>query len=306
MEAKPDFNEHMILVDAEAPDKWALLDRMVDMLLHGPSLGVEGAPAREDIAKAVIARENDKATGLAEGFAMPHARIPGLSRAVLAVALMKTPVDFGAMDGKPADVVALLVVPEDNPQLAIKVMSQFARILADPLEREVLHSLQEPRVVAGFISKRVLGMEGPVTARDIMRKPYADIHPDTPLREVTRTMLQFRLEAIAVVDQDTTLLGEITCEHLFQVGMPDFFSQLKSIAFISEFDPFEKYYEGEGSTLARDVMSQDYAAVPETATLLEIVFELSVKRHWKVHVVRDGKRVGAIDRILVLDRVINI
>ena len=33
---------------------------------------------------------------------------------------------------------------------------------------------------------------------------------------------------------------------------------------------------------------------------------MAVRGHSKVHVVRDGKRIGAIDRMLVLDRVINI
>jgi CBS domain-containing protein len=53
-------------------------------------------------------------------------------------------------------------------------------------------------------------------------------------------------------------------------------------------------------------MRTDYAALPESATLLEIVFELAIRRHVKVYVVRDGKRIGIIDRSQVLDRVINI
>ena len=157
-----------------------------------------------------------------------------------------------------------------------------------------------------LVSKRVLGRNGAVLARDIMRKPLANVHPDTPLREVTRIMMTYRLDAIAVVAEDETMLGEISCEHLFKRGMPEFFSQLRSVSFIRAFDPFEKYFEGEGHTLARDVMMQDYAAVDVDATLMEVVFALAVQRHTKVHVLDNGKRIGAIDRIQVLDRVINI
>ncbi|HQL95728.1 MAG TPA: CBS domain-containing protein, partial [Candidatus Hydrogenedentes bacterium] len=130
--------------------------------------------------------------------------------------------------------------------------------------------------------------------------------PETPLKEVTRIMNQHMLESVSVTDADGTLLGQITCDQLFKLGMPDFFTQLKSVSFIREFDPFEKYFQKETGALARDVMTADMATLPEEATLLEVVFELAVRRHPKIYVVRAGKRVGVIDRSLVLDRVINI
>ena len=306
MDVVPDFNEHMVLLGVEAEDKWALLERMVDALSRAPTLLLPGAPSRDAVLRAVADRERDKATGLGNGFAFPHARIAGLTNPILAVATLQTPLDFEALDGQPAMVVALLVVPQEHPQVALKIMSQFAQLVSDPLEYEVLRSLHDPRLFAAFVGRKVLGASGPITARDIMRAPHADVHPGTPLREVTRIMMQYRLDALAVVEEDRTLVGEITTEKIFQLGLPDFFGQLKSVSFISAFDPFEKYFEGEGSMLARDVMTTGYAAVPETATLLEIVFELAVKRRAKVHVVRDGKRIGVIDRALVLDRVINI
>lgn len=46
-------------------------------------------------------------------------------------------------------------------------------------------------------------------------------------------------------------------------------------------------------------MSSHYAALPEDATLLEVVFELSVRKHSKVYVLRDGILVGIIDRSTV-------
>jgi mannitol/fructose-specific phosphotransferase system IIA component (Ntr-type)/predicted transcriptional regulator len=306
MDTVPDFNEHMVLIGVESPDKWALLERLVQLIERAPTMLLPGAPSRDVVLSGVLERERDKATGLAHGFAFPHARIVGLSHPIMAVATLHTPLDFEAMDGQPVEVVAMLVVPDEHPQVALKIMSQFARLVSDPLEYEVLRSLHEPRLFAAFVARQVLGAAGPITARDIMRVPYADVHPETPLREVTRIMMQFRLDAVAVVEEDRTLVGEISSERVFRLGLPDFFGQLKSVSFISAFDPFEKYFEGEGSLLARDVMTQDYAAIPETATLLEIVFELAVKRRAKVHVVRDGKRIGVIDRALVLDRVINL
>ena len=300
------IDENLVLLDVEASDKWALITQMVTALVQSPALKAHPELTHAIVQEAVNERERERPTGLGNGFAFPHARIPNFKGLALCLAMPSNPVDFDAMDGKPAEVICLMVVPDDQPQLALQVMSQFARLVSDPVEREILYSLRDSSILSAFVSKRVLGTDTIVTARDIMRQPLAAIHPDTPLRTVTRVMHQHMLDSIGVVEDDGTLVGQITCEHLFKLGMPDFFSQLKSIAFIRQFDPFEKYFEGEGNALARDVMAQDYATVTEDATLLEIVFELAVHHHSKVYVVRDKKRVGVIDRILVLDRVINI
>ena len=306
MAPKPFFNGDFVLVDQEAPDKWALIERMIDQLMKNPDIQEQTGITREVLHQAVTEREEDRATGLADGFAFPHGRIPGFKGIGLCMAFLKTPLDFGAMDGKPATMVCMMVVPEEHPQEALKVMAQFARMVSDPADLEVLTKVTNPESMSHFLSKRLFGKETIVTARDLMRTPRVTIYPDTPIREVTRAMHQHILDAVSVTDKEGRIVGEITCEQLFQVGMPDFFRQLKSISFIREFDPFEKYYESERETLASDVMSTDYATVEEDATLLEIVFELAVKSHSKVHVVRDGKRIGVIDRILVLDKVINI
>jgi nitrogen PTS system EIIA component len=306
MDIPPYFDKGQVLLGSEASDKWALISSMIEALALSESLQRHSPISKEDLLKAVVDREEDRPTGLGNGFAFPHGRIKGFTGVGLCVAIPAAPIDFNAPDGKPAEIVVLMVVPENQPQVALKYMAQFARLISDPVEREVMLSLRDPEPMTGYITKRVLQTDTLIAARDIMRRPKISIHPDTPLREVTKRMHQHMLDTVAVVEEDQTLVGEITCELLFQLGMPHFFSQLKSVSFIDEFDPFVKYFEGEGGSLARDVMSTDFATVSEDATLLEIVFELSVKRRNKVHVVRNGKRVGVIDRILVLDRVINI
>ena len=300
------FDERLVLLNVPAENKWELIEHMLDAMMEHPALADQPHLTRQMLIDAVHAREREQATGLGGGFAFPHARIPKFNGLVVCVALPEKPVDFHAADGEPARIVCLMVVPEEQPQIALRTMAMFARLMSDRVGREIVLSVKDPHALCGFITERVLGKDESVTAHDIMRAPLASIHPDTPLKQVTRTMLEHTLDAVSVVEEDGTLVGEITSEALFKVGMPDFFSQLKSISFIREFDPFEAYFEWESKALAKDVMRHDFCALPEDATLLEIVFELAVKRKAKVYVLRDGKRIGVIDRILVLDKVINI
>jgi len=224
----------------------------------------------------------------------------------VALALLDVPVDFEALDGRPVSIVLLIVVPEDQPQIALQLMSQFARLFSSQEERSELLSLDTATDLCAFITEHVVEKDVALKARDIMRAPTDMVAPDTPLKEVTKLMNTRRLDTVAVCEGDGTLVGEITCDNLFKRGMPHFFTQLKSIAFISEFDPFEKYFADESHALASDVMSCDFSAMTANATLLEIVFELAVHQRPQVYIVHEGKYVGVIDRILVLERVIDM
>lgn len=300
------FNRDTVLFELDAREKWEVIERMLDALTaHGFCRG-NTAHGREVLLAAVREREAQCVTDLGHGFAFPHGRVPGLPCTGLCVARLTRPVVFGAPGAEGVRIVALMLAPEEHSHVALKVMASFARLFSDRAKRELLFDLDDEALFAALVQERVLSDSRPVTARDIMRPPIVSVAPDTALKEVTRMMNQHMLESISVTDADGTLLGQITCDQLFKLGMPDFFTQLKSVSFIREFDPFEKYFQKETNALARDVMTADMATLPEEATLLEVVFELAVKRHPKIYVVREGKRVGVIDRSLVLDRVINI
>jgi mannitol/fructose-specific phosphotransferase system IIA component (Ntr-type) len=295
-----------VLVDVEAQDKWALLGKMVDALMTGYAMKKQPHITRETVLAAVLEREKGRSTGMADGFAYPHARLPEFKGIGISVALLKTPLDFGSLDGKASGFVVMVVVPTEQPQVALKLMSLFAGLLQDHMAISVLSSVKDTEALSSFLAERTLQTEFTITAKDIMTKPFADVYPDTPLQRVTSIMLEHVQDSIAIIERDGTLVGEITCDDLFKYGMPDFFTQLKSVSFIDRFDPFEKYFEKEARALARDVMSTTYSSMTESATLLEIVFELAVHHRMKIHIVRDGKRVGVIDRIAVLDRVLNL
>ena len=60
---------------------------------------------------AVWERENLGSTGYGEGVAFPHARIEGLEKVCGMFARLEEPVDFDSLDGKPVDLVFMLISP---------------------------------------------------------------------------------------------------------------------------------------------------------------------------------------------------
>jgi mannitol/fructose-specific phosphotransferase system IIA component (Ntr-type)/predicted transcriptional regulator len=293
-----------VLTDLPASNKWQVIEQLIDALMENPILQEHSLLTREEVVAAIREREEEKPTGIEAGFAFPHGRLTGFTGAAIAVASLRQPVTFQAPDG-PAEFVVLMVVPAENPTLALKITAQFARAALAPEIRSRLLALRNPDALFEYLRSDVLSTETALLAGDIMRAPYLDIYPETSLHEVTRAMAQHGVDCISVVEHDGTLVGQITSDHLFRLGMPPFFTQLRTISFIRDFDPFEQYFAFESLKTARDVLTKDVAVVNEHATILEVVFLLAVLGQPKVYVERDGKRIGVIDRGRVLEQIIN-
>jgi Kef-type K+ transport system membrane component KefB/mannitol/fructose-specific phosphotransferase system IIA component len=83
----------------------------------------------EVLTDAVLAREAIMPTGVGQGIAIPHARMPGLAAPVVALGLSNVGVDFGAPDGELARLVVLVVTPEHDDLIQIELLAEIARTL---------------------------------------------------------------------------------------------------------------------------------------------------------------------------------
>ncbi len=90
-----------------------------------PTAGLEARA----VFDAVLMRERLSGTGVGEGVAIPHARVEGLARPVGAFARLETPLDFDAIDGRPADLVFLLLAPHDRGADHLKALARVSRYL---------------------------------------------------------------------------------------------------------------------------------------------------------------------------------
>lgn len=82
------------------------------------------------IAAAVLSREMMMATGIGLGVAVPHARIKGLKGPAVAVGLTPQPVNFGAPDGKGAQLIFLLLTPQEDSAAQLELISDIAQTFA--------------------------------------------------------------------------------------------------------------------------------------------------------------------------------
>ena len=295
-----------ILTDCAAGSRAELLSLQVSAIhRHLAGKGMP-CPAPEEMLREVTERENQQSTCLGEGIAVPHARMEGLSTIGLSVAVLPRPVSFESGERRDVSISILVIAPVERPNLVLKIWGAFIRLLRTQGVRDQLAAARTPQEACTLLRGHNLALEISLTARDMMIRPPFQVRPDTPLRQVCFLMNKHHEVATAVVDEGGQLLGEITSDRIFQYGMPEFFTQLQSVSFVRHFNPLEKYFEEEASLTAATLMTDGFATVRPEATLIEVIFLITVKNHTKVYVTdASGKLLGVIGRLTVLDRAIN-
>lgn len=114
---------------AGAPDRAAVLQAIVG------ALAIEEAE-RSLVLELVTAREFIGSTGVGEGIAIPHVRMPLIVHGVpgaMPLWHLPRPVDFQSPDGKPIDTVFFLMT--SSPRVHLHLLARLARALHDPAFR---------------------------------------------------------------------------------------------------------------------------------------------------------------------------
>ncbi len=115
-----------VMIDVAAADKQELLFELARNA--GAKLDMPG----DRIFSELIKREELGSTGVGGGVAIPHARFQQARRPFGMLVRLKEPMDYDAVDGKPVDIVFLLVLPEAAAAEQPGALASIARKLRDP------------------------------------------------------------------------------------------------------------------------------------------------------------------------------
>jgi len=79
----------------------------------------------------LLERERLGTTGVGNGVAIPHGKLPDIDRLHGFFARLDQPVPFDAIDDQPVDLVILLLAPEGAGADHLKALAQVSRLLRD-------------------------------------------------------------------------------------------------------------------------------------------------------------------------------
>lgn len=128
-----------IRIPLAATSKDGLLVELVDLIT-----ATAPTAAASDLLHAIREREEVLSTGIGNGVAIPHGRVEGVEDLVLVAGVTRQPVDFDALDGRPVQLLFLLIGPEAAAGRHVKVLSRISRLLRKQSMRDRLGAAASP------------------------------------------------------------------------------------------------------------------------------------------------------------------
>ena len=103
----------------------------------------------EELYNKLWEREQLGSTGIGEGVAVPHCKMPDLDSVVVSVALLPEGIDFRAVDQQPVRLVFLVISPEDQPTAHLQCLAAISKwIKAKSHIERILQVKDSPAIYA--------------------------------------------------------------------------------------------------------------------------------------------------------------
>ncbi len=103
---------------------------------------------------ALMEREASASTGIGHGVALPHALIPGVKRISGVFLRLKPPVEFGAVDDEPVDLILTLLAPPEQGGEHLRALARSARALRSAELRRQLRLANGPDAIQALLSRQ--------------------------------------------------------------------------------------------------------------------------------------------------------
>ena len=126
-------------------NKRSLLQQLAN--IAGQRLGLEPAT----ILASLTEREQLGSTGFGQGVAIPHGKIDGLGQIYGVFARLSEPLDYKAIDGRPVDLVFLLLSPVDAGAEHLKALAAISRVTRNVATLEKMRGARSRDALAAVL-----------------------------------------------------------------------------------------------------------------------------------------------------------
>jgi len=138
-----------ILPSLVTTNKKGVLEELATTLVPGPD-----SLSLQTVMDVLLDRERLGSTGIGDNIAIPHGKLPQLSRLMLSFGRSVKGVDFDSMDGKPSHIFFMLLAPVNSAGMHLKALAKISRMLMSAAFRDNLMKAVGVEDIYQLISER--------------------------------------------------------------------------------------------------------------------------------------------------------
>ena len=144
------LHPEVVKTTLEAENKYEAIDELVDLLVESHEIPVT---LRDHIVEVVVEREKSLSTGMEHGIALPHGATDAVDDIIGALGISRRGLPFESLDGQPAHIVILLVLPKNKFQAHVRTLGGIAHLMSNANLRQALKNDPDSQTVLRLIEE---------------------------------------------------------------------------------------------------------------------------------------------------------
>jgi nitrogen PTS system EIIA component len=116
-------------------------------------LSIQVAVDSRIVFETLLQREKLGSTGLGQGIAIPHGRLPSITKVYGLFARLHHPIVFESVDSEPVDLVFALVSPDHAGADHLTALARVSRLLRDPDTLQKLRGTENPEALYAILTQ---------------------------------------------------------------------------------------------------------------------------------------------------------
>ncbi len=133
------LNKKVVIAELKSVNKADVINEIIDIFKDDPRV-----TDIEKVRDSVMQREQIMSTGVGKGFAIPHGKTSAVNGIIGAFAKTSKEINYGSLDGKPVNLIFLLVGKDTLVSTHIKLLSRISRLMNKDDFRERLINAKTP------------------------------------------------------------------------------------------------------------------------------------------------------------------
>ncbi|MCD6152470.1 MAG: PTS sugar transporter subunit IIA [Syntrophobacterales bacterium] len=143
------LKKEFIIEELKSKTKREVLFELSEVFLQG-NFNID----TDSMVKVLLEREKLGSTGIGDGIAIPHGKLPGLENLIVSFGRSKEGIEFDSLDGKPVHIFFLLMAPENSAGQHLKALAKISRMLKEETFRNDLMKMQTSDEIYSLIDQK--------------------------------------------------------------------------------------------------------------------------------------------------------
>ena len=144
------LDDSHISINDSCRSKKSILEKLSQLLSTSSGINVN------EIFTELYEREKLGSTSVGYGVALPHARIKGIKHPFVSIIILDNPIDFDNIDNLDVDIVVCLIVPYEETENHLALLSNLSEILDQISNRKKLRSARNSQQILACLESTEL------------------------------------------------------------------------------------------------------------------------------------------------------